>query len=107
MNILAYIVNMFTIESASLTALGALLVTIYINVRTEAKDYNSTSRARRAHVRAYRKFLFILIYLLSSIFYTHGLLLLIDPRRLVSVELKKYFSTLDILFLWNNSSNYI
>lgn len=88
LNILAYIVNMFTIESASLTALGALLVTIYINVRTEAKDYNSTSRARRAHVRAYRKFLFILIYLLSSIFYTHGLLLLIDPRRLVSVELK-------------------
>ena len=88
LNILAYIVNMFTIESASLTALGALLVTIYINVRTEAKDYNSTSRARRAHIRAYRKFLFILIYLLSSIFYTHGLLLLIDPRRLVSVELK-------------------
>lgn len=88
LNILARIVNVFTIESASLTALGALLVTIYINVRSETKDYNSISQARRAYIRAYRKFLFILIYLLSGIFYVHGLVRFIDPSRIVSVELK-------------------
>lgn len=88
LDILASIVNIFTIESASLTALGALLVTIYINVRTETKDYNFTSQARKAYIRAYRKFLFILIYSLSSIFYTHGLVRFIDPTRIVSVELK-------------------
>ena len=88
LDILASIVNIFTIESASLTALGALLVAIYINVRTETKDYNSTSQARKAYIRAYRKFLLTLIYLLSSIFYTHGLVRLIDSSRIVSVELK-------------------
>ena len=88
LHILASIVNIFTIESASLTALGALLVAIYINVRTETKDYNSTSQARKAYIRAYRKFLLTLIYLLSGIFYTHGLVRLIDSSRIVSVELK-------------------
>lgn len=88
LDILASIVNIFTIESASLTALGALLVAIYINVRTETKDYNSTSQARKAYIRAYRKFLLTLIYLLSGIFYTHGLVRLIDSSRIVSVELK-------------------
>lgn len=69
--VLSYIPNNLPIQSANLTALGALLLSLFIHVRTEIKDIDDMSPNSQIRAVSYNKFAKYLIYFVSAILFSH------------------------------------
>lgn len=65
--IFSYVPKRMPVQPAILTALGALILSLFINVRTEIKDIDNISQNSQIKALAYKKFAKILVLSLIHI----------------------------------------
>lgn len=101
--IFSYIPDKMPVQPAILTALGALILSLFINVRTEIKDIDNMSQNSQIKAVAYKKFAKFLVYIIGAILFSHVVnniyLYFSESKRLEELDPPLYIFILFILFM--------
>lgn len=101
--IFSYVPDKMPVQPAILTALGALILSLFINVRTEIKDIDNMSQNSQIKAVAYKKFAKFLVYIIGAILFSHVVnniyLYFSESKRLEELDPPLYIFILFILFM--------
>lgn len=101
--ILSYIPSKMPVQSAILTALGALILSLFINVRTEIKDIDNISQNSQIKAVAYKKFAKFLVYIIDAILFSHainnGYLYFFESKKIEEFDPPLYILIIFIFFM--------
>ncbi|WP_314452263.1 hypothetical protein [Rothia aeria] len=101
--IFSYVPKRMPVQPAILTALGALILSLFINVRTEIKDIDNISQNSQIKALAYKKFAKILVYIIGAVLFSHVVnniyLYLSESKKIEELDPPLYVFILFIFFM--------
>ena len=101
--IFSYVPKGMPVQPAILTALGALILSLFINVRTEIKDIDNISQNSQIKALAYKKFAKILVYIIGAVLFSHVVnniyLYLSESKKIEEIDQPLYVFILFIFFM--------